>query len=181
MKDGKQGAGGGGLREARARAGDVRPNWAAIAVGAPGCVLAVLSVIALTIAAFGDHPMWPHQPLNLAEAAITREEAEAIRLIEDGHDPNARYPVRTGLMFDHPTSLTPLEAAVARDDVPTLRQLLARGALMDAAIWIRLRCSVSGDRMPPVLDELRPVGATMQCAGVNTPWLNGGSNSSERG
>jgi hypothetical protein len=156
-------------------------NLAAIAVGTPGCLLAVLSVIALIIAAFGEHPMWPHEPLNLAEAAITREEAEAVRLIEDGHDPNARYPVRAGLMFDRPTRLTPLEAAVARDDVPTLRQLLARGAAMDTAIWIRLRCSAPGERMPPVLDELRPAGATMQCAGVTAPWSNVGSDSRERG
>ena len=156
-------------------------NLAAIAVAAPGCVLAVLSVIALAIAAFGEHPMWPHEPLNLVEAAITREEAEAVRLIEDGHDPNARYPVRAGLMFDHSTRLTPLEAAVARDDVPTLRQLLARGAMMDAGIWSRLRCNAPGERIPPVLDELRPAGAAMQCAGVTAPWSNGGSDSRERG
>ena len=38
-----------------------RRNWAAIAVGAPGCLLAAASLVALTMAVFGEHPMWPHE------------------------------------------------------------------------------------------------------------------------
>jgi hypothetical protein len=99
-------------------------NWAAVALAAPGCLLAAASAVALMLAAFGHHPMWPHQPTNLAEAAGVRDEAEVARLIEDGENPNVRYPIRPGLIFDVPTRLTPLEAAVAADDAQMVTRLL---------------------------------------------------------
>lgn len=145
-------------------------RWAAAVLVMPGCLLAVASVVALTMAAFGHHPMWPHQPTNLAEAAGVREEAEVARLLEQGHDPNARYPIRPGLIFDHPTRLTPLEAAVANDDSEMVRRLLAQGAGMDAALWTHLRCIAGGDDVPSTLDQYRPAGALPRCDGVSPPW-----------
>jgi len=142
----------------------------AILLAAPGCLLAAASIGALGLALIDEHPMWPHVPYNLAEAAATREEAEVIRLIEQGDDPNVRYPVRAELIFDYPTRLTPLEAAVARDDPAVVRRLVAKGARLDAALWTYLRCIVQGDRVIPALDEHRPEGAELQCDGVRAPW-----------
>lgn len=144
-------------------------RWIAIAVGAPGCLLAVASVVALVLAAFDRHPMWPHQPVNLAEAAGVRDEAEVVRLIEQGGDPNIRYAISPGLIFDYPTRLTPLEAAVANHDPSMVTRLLAKGAVMDAALWTYLRCIADGEEVPRVLDEHRPEGAVLQCDGVRPP------------
>jgi hypothetical protein len=168
MKDGKQGEGGkgeGGKREA-----EVPRNWAAIAVGAPGCLLALVSAVALTLAALGRYPMWPHEEINLAEAAGVREEAEVVRLIELGQDPNARYPVRAGLVFDRIARLTPLEAAVLNDDPAIAAQLFARGVALEGSSWVALRCFAPGLRVVPVLDAHRPAGATLDCDQVRTPW-----------
>jgi hypothetical protein len=148
----------------------VTKNWAAIAVGAPGCLLAAAALVALTMAAFGEHPMWPHDEVNLAEAAGVREEAEVARLIEQGQDPNARYPVRPGLLFERAVSLTPLEAAVLNDDPTIAAQLFASGAALEASSWVALRCFAPGLRVVPVLDEHRPAGVSPDCSGVKTPW-----------
>jgi hypothetical protein len=43
--------------------------------------------------------MWPHQPVNLAEAAGVYDEEEIVRLAESGMNLNERYPVRSGLTF----------------------------------------------------------------------------------
>jgi hypothetical protein len=144
-------------------------KWAALALAAPGCVLAAASVVALTLAAFDRHPMWPHQAFNLAEAAGVRDEAEVARLIERGDDPNARYAVRPGLFADRPMGLTPLEAAVENDDADMIRRLLTSGAAMDAALWTYLRCIAEGDDAPATLELYRPADAALRCDGVTRP------------
>jgi hypothetical protein len=143
---------------------------AGAALALPGCLMAAASVVALTLALFGRHPMWPHEPLNLAEAAGVRGEAEVVRLIELGQDPNVRHVVRPGLRFGHPTSLTPLEAAVANDDPEVVRRLLAMGAMMDSAQWTYLRCIAEGEHVRLALDEIGPADATPRCDGVTPPW-----------
>ena len=145
-------------------------RWAAVALAAPGCLLAAASVVALTLAIFDHHPMWPHQPFNLAEAAGVRDAAEVARLIEDGADPNIGYPVRPMFIFDDPVRLTPLEAAVAANDPQILSQLLMSGARMDAALWSYLRCIADGDGVGPLLDRCRPEGAVLRCDGIIPPW-----------
>jgi len=145
-------------------------RWAALALAAPGCLLAAASTVALMMGAVDHHPMWPHQPTNLAESAGVRDEAEVVRLIERGDDPNARYAIRQGLIFDFPIRLTPLEAAVAADDAEMIRSLFANGAVMDAALWTYLRCIAEGDRVPPTLDEFRPSEAVTNCDEVRSPW-----------
>ena len=57
---------------------------AAIALAAPGCLLGVATGIGLVMTVFGQSPMWPHESVNLAEAAGASDESEMIRLIEEG-------------------------------------------------------------------------------------------------
>jgi hypothetical protein len=98
-----------------------------------------------------------------------RGEAEVTRLIEQGQDPNARYPVRAGLVLERPARLTPLEGAVMDDEAIT-RQLLARGSVPDATSWVVLRClAADSPRVAPVLDANRP-STCPDCPGVKTPW-----------
>jgi hypothetical protein len=146
-------------------------KWAAVALGAPGCVVAVATLVALILAVFDRPPMWPREyAFNLAEAAAARDEAEVVRLIEGGHDPNGRYAVRPGLIFDRTTRLTPLEAAIAGNAPDVFRQLIARGAMLDAGLWTYLRCIGEDSRVAPVLDQHRPEGAVLSCDGVRAPW-----------
>jgi len=143
---------------------------AAIALAAPGCLLAVATGIGLVMTVFGQSPMWPHQSVNLAEAAGVYDESEMVRLVEDGVSPNERYPVRSGLIFGYPMRLTPLEAAVANDDPTMVTRLIEKGATLDARVWTHLRCIADGERVSFLLDELRPSDATQTCEGVVRPW-----------
>jgi len=130
----------------------------------------VATGVGLAMTVFGQSPMWPHQPVNLAEAAGVYDESEMVRLIEGGMNPDDRYPVRPGLIFAYPMTLTPLEAAVANDDPTMVNRLIEKGATLDARVWTHLRCIADGERVPSLLDELRPSDATQTCEGVVRPW-----------
>jgi hypothetical protein len=146
-------------------------RWAAAAAAAvPACLLAAFGLVSLVLAAFGRYPMWPHEPVNLAEAAGARDEAEVVRLVEAGQDPAARYPLRRGFVFDVPTSLTPLEAAIGADDPQITAWLLAREAPVAPSRWTYLHCITGGDEVPEVLERFRPQNAVPDCDGVRMPW-----------
>lgn len=145
-------------------------NAMSIALAAPGCLLAVATAIGLVMTVFGQSPMWPHQSVNLAEAAGVYDEAAMVRLIEDGMNPDGRYPVRPGLIFGYQMNLTPLEAAVANDDPTMVTRLVEKGATLDARVWTHLHCIADGERVLHKLDELRPAGAEETCQGVVKPW-----------
>jgi hypothetical protein len=118
----------------------------------------------LVLAPFDRHPFWPRQQLNLSEAAAVRDAAEIVRLIESSEDPNAARGVRPGLLAQQTVRATPLEAAVAMKDPEIARVLLVNGAVMDAQVWSRLRCSADGDEMTEYLDRRRPPKAVMDCS-----------------
>jgi hypothetical protein len=145
-------------------------KWGSLALAAPGILLAVMSAGALTLAPLGRHPLWPQQQTNLAETAGVRDEAEAINLIRQGHDPNARYPLQPGVIFEFPISLTPLEVAVAVGDALMAERLLTHGAVLGAAQWRALRCVAERDDVTAVLERYRPPGTELDCDGVTPPW-----------
>ena len=93
-------------------------RWPTIMLAAPGCLLAIGLAVALGLAAFGRHPMWPHEQANLSEAAAIRDVAEIVRLIERGDNPNAARNIRAGLLREMAVRLTPVQAAVASKDPP---------------------------------------------------------------
>ena len=88
----------------------------------PAAVLAVARVVFLVLAAWGLHPFWMWEPLNLAEAAALRDRGEVARLLAQGEDPNATYRVRRGFVRTYAIRLTPLSAARAarRDEIVQL-------------------------------------------------------------
>lgn len=95
-------------------------------------LLAVFAVTLVVVAGWvaGAAPFWPTTRLTLSEAILTRDAAEAVRLIErEGADPNRRWPVRAGLI-DEPAALTPLEAAVMIRRSDLLSLLLRHGATL---------------------------------------------------
>jgi hypothetical protein len=88
----------------------------------PAGLLALTRVVFLVLAAWGVHPFWLPEPLNLAEAAALRDRGEVVRLLAEGNDPNATYRVRGGFVRDYPTEMTPIAAAKAarRDEIVQL-------------------------------------------------------------
>jgi len=151
----------GGRGKSLVGGGRLEGQGPAIALAAPGCLLAV--VWALAMAAFGGHPMWRQEDLNLSEVAAVRDQAEVVRLVERGEDPNMTREVRKGLLFDHPSTLTPLEAAVESGDDNMIHVLLAGGASLDAEIWNRLRCNTDRSEILAALDAHAPTDADRRC------------------
>jgi hypothetical protein len=86
---------------------------------APPALLALTRIVFLVLAMWDLHPFWRWEPLNLAEAAALRDRGEVARLLAEGVDPNAVYPVRGGILRSHPTEMTPMAAATAarRDEI----------------------------------------------------------------
>jgi hypothetical protein len=134
-----------------------------IALATPACLVLAGLTAGLVLALFDRHPLWPRQQLNLSEAAAVRDAAEIVRLIESSEDPNAARGVRPGLLAQQAVRATPLEAAVAMKDPEIARVLLVNGAVMDAQVWSRLRCSADGDEITEYLDRRRPVKAVLDC------------------
>jgi len=144
-------------------------------VAAPGLLFVLLTVGLVVGPAVGWDPIWYSEPLSLPEAAGLRDNAEIVRLIQHGADPNAPGVVRAGFVKSNAITLTPLEAAVGIRREDTVALLLDEGATMDAATWTRLTCFARQERAGDVvrlLESRRPADAdaAADCAGVKTPW-----------
>lgn len=145
-------------------------NWRAVALAAPGCALGAGLAVALVCAAVGRSPIWPDHRLTLSEAVVAGADADIVRLLGDGTDPNAAYDVRPGLLADRTVRVTPLEAAALSREAGAMERLLGIGALIDSSMWNRLRCLAGPDEgVVGVLERHRPAGAVMRCDDVGPP------------
>lgn len=151
-----------------------RLRWLFVATAGPAVVLASLEAVILMIAAVSDHPRWPRTSLNLSEAAAVRDHAEVARLLETGESPNARRPVRPGLVGnDVEVEATPLEAAVSIRRPELMDLLFERGARPSTADWLHLRCSAEALGYADVvanLDMRRPDEVEIRCSGDERLW-----------
>jgi len=133
-------------------------------------VLAVLSVW-WTAANLAGSGLWPPDDVNLSEAVATRNNAEAVRLMEYGADPNRPARVRDGLLTNgYGVIVTPLEAAVGAQRADTVRMLLARGVYVDDDERRVLRC-IEQTRHDSGVRELM-IGADeddVDCKSVHSP------------
>jgi hypothetical protein len=143
-----------------------------VAAAAPVMVLLVLEAFALTATGItGDNPRVPDVTLNLTEAVAVRDQAEMMRLIERGDDPNRREPVREGLLEDDTVNAMPIEAAVSLRQPELVSLLYQNGAALGAEDWRRLTCYAKREELASVLKVLTehmPAGAAMDCAGDET-------------
>jgi hypothetical protein len=119
---------------------DSKVRLAGAAVVLPCVMLAAVSTWWFA-AGLAGHGLWPPDDVTLAEAVATRNNAEALRLIALGNDPNSPSRVREGLLTNgYDVIVLPVEAAVAAQRADSLRMLLANGASVDDRELRVLRC-----------------------------------------
>jgi hypothetical protein len=132
------------------------------------------ALIVLLLALTGRHPLWPEVALTLSEAAALRDAAGVVRLVEDGHDPNERLPVRPGILKSYALVVSPLEAAVGARRVQMFSLLLGHGAKIDSSNRMVLKCFAMKERVVDIVDLISTSedGAVeeVSCEEVRTPW-----------
>jgi hypothetical protein len=151
-----------------------RPAVITVAAAAPAVILACIEAVILLIGTVTEHPRWPDVALNLSEATAVRDHAEVVRLLERGDDPNARRPVRPGLVGNEATvDAAPVEAAVSIRRPELIALLFDHGASLSPEDWRRLRCSAAAreyDDVVEALDRGGPVGTAVACSGNEALW-----------
>jgi hypothetical protein len=149
----------------------MNPRMAAVIVliATPALALAAISAWWTAGRALG-HGLWPPDSVTLSEAVATRNNAEALRLIRGGADPNQAWRVRGGLLTSsRDVTVTPVEAAVGAQRADALRMLLANGATIDGGQLQVLRC-YERVRNDSAVREILGAGAeTPDCTGVRLP------------
>ena len=136
----------------------------------PCLVLAFLST-GWTVGRLSGRGLWPPDDVTLSEAVATRNNAEAVRLIENGANPNGPSRVRDGLLTSgYPITITPIEAAVGAQRADSVRTLLANGAAVDPEELNVLRCLEQMRRDSGVRDLLAAQSTSdVNCNGVRSP------------
>jgi hypothetical protein len=118
----------------------IRAGVVGVLASLPCIVLAALSAWWFADGLVG-HGLWPPDDVTLAEAIATRNNAEALRLITIGANPNLPSRVRDGLLTSgYDVVIKPVEAAVGAQRADSLRMLLAHGAVVDKRELRVLRC-----------------------------------------
>ena len=141
------------------------------------CVVLTLTSAWWTVGLAAGGGLWPSDDVTLAEAVATRNNAEALRLIQQGADPNRPARVRDGLLTNgYAIDVLPVEAAVAAQRADTLRMLLANGAIVDDRELRVLHC-LEQSRHDSGVREILDAGAADEpdCTGVSLPTDRTGS------
>jgi hypothetical protein len=136
----------------------------------PCLALALLSAW-WTAAWLGGNGLWPPDDVTLSEAVATRNNAEAVRLIEGGANPNQPSHVRDGLLTSgYAITIKPIEAAVGAQRADSVRTLLANGAAVDQEELRVLRC-LEEARHDSGVRELLAAQSTsaVDCTGLRSP------------
>ena len=166
MADGTQGSGL-GIQESGFR---IRAGVVGFLAALPCIALAALSAW-WSAGGLVGRGLWPPDKVTLAEAIATRNNAEALRLITVGADPNQPSGVRDGLLANgYDVNITPLEAAVGAQRADSLRMLLAHGAVVDEGEMRILRC-YERTRPNAGVRETLDMRATGEpdCSGIRLP------------
>jgi hypothetical protein len=134
-------------------------------VAAPAITVVTIWVALLVVsAATGEHPIWPLQPRNLAEAAAFEDGAAVIRRVNAGEDLNQPGNVRGRVILPETATLTPIEAAAITGQIEMVRLLIDLGATPDQASWQRAFCMADDEGVRDLLATRRPAGAGDECA-----------------
>jgi hypothetical protein len=139
-------------------------------IAGPCLVLAFLSA-EWTVGLLAGGGLWPPDEVTLSEAVATRNNAEAVRLIGSGANPNQPSEVRDGLLTNgYAVTIKPIEAAVAAQRADSVRTLLAHGAAVDVEEVRVLRCLEETRRDAGVRELLAaPSTSATDCNGLRSP------------
>jgi hypothetical protein len=139
-------------------------------IAVPCVVLALLSAW-WTAGRLAGNGLWPPDDVTLSEAMATRNNAEAVRLIDSGANPNQPSPVRDGLLTSgYAISIKPIEAAVGARRADSVRTLLANGAVVDDDELRVLRCLEETHHDSGVRELLAARSTSeVNCDGVRSP------------
>src|SRR5262245_4033785 len=137
-------------------------------VAGPCVVLALLSAW-WTAGRPAGHGVWPPDDVTLSEAVATRNNAEAVRLIDSGANLDHPSPVRDGLLTSgYAVTIKPVEAAVGARRADSLGTLLANGAEVDLEELRVLRC-LEQTHHDSGVRELLGTTDDVDCSGVRSP------------
>lgn len=139
-------------------------------IAGPCLALALLSAW-WTAGRLAGNGLWPPDDVTLSEAAATRNNAEVVRLIDSGANPNQPSRVRDGLLTNgYAVTIKPIEAAVGAQRADSLQTLLANGAAVDQEELRVLRC-LEQTRHDSGVRELLAAHSTsdIDCNGVRSP------------
>jgi hypothetical protein len=135
------------------------------------CLVLVLVSAWWTVGGLAGNGLWPPDEVTLAEAVATRNNAEAVRLIESGANPNQPGHVRDGLLTNgYSITVKPIEAAVGAQRADSVRMLLANGVSVDQEELKVLRCLEEARRDSGVRELLAAQSTSaVDCTGVRSP------------
>ena len=147
------------------------PHARLLAVSVPGLLVAVLFALSAIVDAVSGQPLvWPAWQISLSQAVIMSDQAEVIRQLEAGVDPNGRYEVGEVLRPGERYLITPLEAAVLTREVVLIELVVRRGAIIDERNDQTLQCFARSSGSQAILEYLIARGGKVApCDGVTLP------------
>lgn len=147
------------------------PLLIALATAAPALVWLAAAAVVLVAALGGYRALAILLDLTLPEAAALRDQAEVLRQIRHGTDPNEADRVRRGVIRDEEYLLTPLVAAAVNRHGGIVRLLVDNGAKLNDTNFAVLYCIalVKAADIVPFLMEHAPVGAPADCESISLP------------
>lgn len=150
-------------------------EWIVRAVMAPGVVVAGCVVVLLLAWAVAPSSI-DGSSLTLSEAAALADQADVVRLLRRGDDPNARQRVRRLVLREIDLQMTPLEAAAAGttgNRLALMRRLVDAGAVLGRDNYPVLWCLAERRHNGEVMDgltKLLPGQPAPACSRVRIPW-----------
>lgn len=145
-----------------------------LAAAGPAVLWLVLAAAITGAGLAGYGALAAPRDVTLSEAVALRVPAEVVKLIRAGADPAAPARVRGGIIREHPSMLTPLEAAVVTRRPELVRLLVQEGAVLDDTNYLVLSCLAADSGFDDVLAVLGELGSRAHppdCEGVRRPVL----------
>ena len=136
-----------------------------LALGLPGVMVALVIVVSLGLEAAGVFPFEPAGQMTLPEAAALESEADIVRLLRAGANPNTAARVRRTRIRAVQAALTPLEAAMSSRHVSVMTLLVDNGAVLDARNLPELWCLAASQQNQDAQNWLRSRGGAEPSAG----------------
>jgi len=159
--------------ERSGHAGEITRRIYAVAVAASPLALGVATVMMLALATVDRDPVWAVRGMTISEAAATQDRGSVVRLIGEGVDPNARYPVRMEVLASAEFLVTPLESATLNRQDSIVQLLMDHGAVLRDAERHRLMCFLyerGNEDMYVYLAGFAPMEAPIDCSRYDPYW-----------